>query len=98
MAIVSASFEDYGLTPLEAASFGRPSVVLRMGGFLDTVEDGKSGLFFDSPTVKDVAQAMDGASNRLWSEADLRASADAFSARSFTSRFREIIEEEVALV
>src|SRR5205823_12380194 len=38
--LVAASYEDYGLTPLEAASFGKPSTVLRAGGFLDTVVDG----------------------------------------------------------
>jgi glycosyltransferase involved in cell wall biosynthesis len=57
VALVSASFEDYGLTPLEAACFGRPSVVLRSGGFLDTVVDGLTGVFFDAPIVDDVARA-----------------------------------------
>jgi glycosyltransferase involved in cell wall biosynthesis len=35
-ALVALSHEDFGLTPLEAASFGKPSVVLRWGGFLET--------------------------------------------------------------
>ena len=40
IATVAASYEDFGLTPLEAAGFGRPSAVLRWGGFLDTVVEG----------------------------------------------------------
>ena len=45
---VAASHEDFGLTPLEAASFGKPAAVLRWGGFLDTVVEGVSGIFFET--------------------------------------------------
>ena len=45
--IVAASYEDYGLTPLEGLTFGKPGVVLRAGGFLDTVIEGETGVFFD---------------------------------------------------
>ena len=48
-ALVAASYEDYGLTPLEAATFGRPSIALAAGGFLDTVVHEETGLFFDRP-------------------------------------------------
>src|SRR5437763_11530000 len=30
--LVTASYEDFGLTPLEAASFGVPTAALRFGG------------------------------------------------------------------
>src|ERR1019366_3054845 len=68
LALVSASFEDYGLTPLEAACFGRPSVVLRAGGFLDTVVEGETGIFFDTTVIDDVARAMDRATKHSWDE------------------------------
>ena len=95
-ALVSASFEDYGLTPLEAASFGRPSVVLRLGGFLDTVVEGQTGIFFDALTVADIAMAIQEASERTWNENELRAHAATFSAASFRRRIREVITEEAA--
>ena len=96
LALVSASFEDYGLTPLEAASFGRPSVVLRSGGFLDTVVDGLTGTFFDEPVVDHVAQAMKIAAEQTWDEDELRAHAEKFSKNSFKRRIRQVIAEEVA--
>ena len=49
-ALVAASHEDFGLTPLEAASFGKPTAALRWGGFLDTIDEGRNGIFFDEPT------------------------------------------------
>jgi glycosyltransferase involved in cell wall biosynthesis len=57
-AIVSASYEDYGLTPLEAASFGKPSVALRWGGFLDNIVEGRTGVFIEEPTADAVRSAL----------------------------------------
>ena len=45
--LVAASREDFGLTPVEAASFGKPVAALRWGGFLDSVVEGITGVFFD---------------------------------------------------
>jgi len=97
VALVSASFEDYGLTPLEAACFGRPSVVLRSGGFLDTVVEGRTGLFFDTPLAANAASAMDLLNNSTWDECDIRAHAETFSAASFQWKIRKVIDEEFAL-
>ena len=58
-AVLAASYEDYGLTPIEAAVWGRPSVVLRWGGFLDTVDEGVTGVYFDQPEPAAIADAMD---------------------------------------
>jgi len=97
LALVSAAFEDYGLTPLEAACFGRPSVVLRSGGFLDTVVDGQTGAFFDAPAVEHVARAMKMATKQTWDEGELQAHAEKFSEASFKRRIRQVVAEEVAL-
>lgn len=57
-ALVSASFEDFGLTPLEANAFGTPAVVLRAGGFLDTLEPGVSGSFIEQVSLAAVKNAL----------------------------------------
>jgi glycosyltransferase involved in cell wall biosynthesis len=97
LALVSASYEDYGLTPLEAACFGRPSVVLRSGGFLDTVVEGRTGTFFDTLAVDQVAQAMKMTAKQTWDEGELQAHAEKFSEASFKRRIRQVVAEEVAL-
>ncbi len=56
--LVAASHEDFGLTPLEGATFGKPSAVLRWGGFLDTVVEGTTGVFFDRPQPAEIAAAV----------------------------------------
>ena len=53
--LVTASVEDFGLTPLEAAAWGKPSAVLGTGGFLDTVRNGETGRYFSDPDPEQIA-------------------------------------------
>lgn len=93
-ALVAASYEDYGLSPLEAAAFGRPSVVMRAGGYLDTVVDGRTGLFFERPVADDIAPALEVAAAASWSTDVMRTHAAAFSAERFQARLNEVVTEE----
>lgn len=97
-ALVAASYEDYGLSPLEAAAFGKPSVVMRAGGYLDTVIDGHTGVFFGRPVADEIASAMEFAGALDWHQPLLRAHAATFSAARFQNRLREIVAEEQALL
>jgi glycosyltransferase involved in cell wall biosynthesis len=57
-AVVAAAKEDFGLTPIEGFAFGRPAVALRAGGYLDTVVDGVTGIFFNEPTPSSLGAAL----------------------------------------
>ena len=81
--LVAASREDYGLTPIEAASFGKPSVVLRWGGFLDTVTEDETGVFFDHPSSGDIAKAVVKARSMSWNADQIRHAAERFSEERF---------------
>lgn len=94
--VVSASHEDFGLTPLEAASFGRPTAVLRYGGFLDTVVEGETGVFFDEPEAGDIAKAIDEMTARTWDVALITGRAELFAGPIFTRRLHEVIARAVA--
>ncbi|SOC57800.1 hypothetical protein [Ornithinimicrobium cerasi] len=50
------------LTPLKANAHGLPVVALRVGGYLDPFEEGRSGLFFDRVSVEAIRQARRGGS------------------------------------
>ena len=87
--LVSASYEDFGLTPLEAAAFGRPSAVLRFGGYLDTVRPGVTGIFFDRPYPSNIMTAVKALDRWEWDPAAIKAHANDFSEEAFVSRLRE---------
>jgi len=45
--ITTAMDEDFGLTPVEAMASGKPTVAVREGGYLETIEEGVTGLLVD---------------------------------------------------
>lgn len=91
-ALIAASYEDYGLSPLEAGAFGVPAVVLRDGGYLDTVCDGVNGVFFDAPESDQVASAIEDALGRPWDDTAITAHLDRFSPGRFVSTLRTAVE------
>jgi glycosyltransferase involved in cell wall biosynthesis len=91
--LVAASYEDFGLTPVEAAAFGAPTAALRWGGFLDTIIDGHTGCFFDEPTPERIAAAVDQLEQGAWSSATLTGHAEQFRPERFASRIAEVIDE-----
>lgn len=96
--VVGAAYEDFGLTPLEAAAFGKPVAVLHAGGYLDTVVDGVTGVFFDEPQPAAVAAAVRDMLGRRWSRPDLVTHAARFAEDRFIERIRAIVAEEALLV
>ncbi|RZS87416.1 glycosyltransferase involved in cell wall biosynthesis [Motilibacter rhizosphaerae] len=93
-ALVSVSFEDFGLTPLEANAFGTPAVLLRAGGFLDTLAEGVSGVFVDAPEVGAVRSAVRSLPDL---DADrIRLHAATYSEAAFRARLHEVVEDVAA--
>lgn len=50
--------EDFGITSIEAQSFGVPVIAYKKGGSLDTVIDGKTGVFFIDQTEESLNNAI----------------------------------------
>ena len=73
-AVIAVAHEDFGLTPLEGNAFGRPALVLRAGGFLDTLVEGVTGHYIEALTPRrggrhgpDVAGDQGSTAGRSWS-------------------------------
>lgn len=90
-AVVAAAYEDFGLTPVEANSFGIPVAALRWGGYLDTVVEGRNGVLFDRPEPDAIVSALDRLDAATWEPERLREHARAFSEERFVSRLRELL-------
>jgi len=56
--IAAAEDEDFGITPVEAMAAGRPVIAYRGGGYLETVVEGKTGVFFKEPTVEGLVRGI----------------------------------------
>ncbi len=88
--LMAASREDFGLTPVEAAGFGKPAATLRWGGFLDTVVPDVTGVFFDSPEPRAIATAIERLATHQWDANTIRFHAASFSEERFIERIRAI--------
>jgi len=86
--LVAASHEDFGLTPVEAAGFGKPTAALRFGGFLETIEEGRTGVFFEEPTAQAIAAGVRELLAASWSAEAAVNSAARFSEPQFVERLR----------
>ncbi len=89
---LALSHEDFGITPLEAAMCGRPTVARRSGGYLDTIT-AETGVLIDEAHIDaaTIRDALDDALRRGWDEGTLRQHADLFSADAHLARLRQII-------
>lgn len=96
VAFVSVSHEDLGLAAIEAMAFGRPVAVVRSGGFLETVVEGETGIFFDRAEPDAVARAVDQLLSTRWDPQGIAAHAARFDEASFARQLRSIAEELMA--
>lgn len=92
-ALIFPAEEDFGMTPVEAMAAGVPVIALERGGALETVVEGKTGVFFREPTVESLIEAVarfERASNEF-DAAALRQHARQFSPESFRMKMRELL-------
>ncbi len=88
--------EDAGIVPVEAQAAGVPVVALRKGGALETVVDGKTGIFFDDPTAAGLAHAVAKLEAAGLSRDACRAHARAFDRSAFVERITATVVEAIA--
>lgn len=95
-ALVAPSFEDFGLTVVEAAAWGKPSIALRAGGYLDTVAEGVTGRFFDAADAKSIAAAIAASRFDVWDVTRIKEHAREFSEEAFARKLQKLVDETLA--
>lgn len=91
-AFIFPSEEDFGITPLEAMASGRPVIAYRGGGALETVIEGKTGLFFNKQTPQAVINIIKTLDSNKFNPAAIRAHAEKFDKEIFKDKIRNYIE------
>lgn len=86
--------DDFGITPVEAMSFGKPVIAYGQGGALESISEPETGLFFNEPTVEALLVAMV-KFNELessFSASQIKAQAEKFSADRFKQKISTLID------
>lgn len=93
-ALIFPGEEDFGLTPIEAMSYGKSVIAYNKGGVTETVLDNQTGVFFNNATADSLNKAIDYFENNFdnFSPQKCRNRANKFSEQIFTKNFKSYIE------
>jgi glycosyltransferase involved in cell wall biosynthesis len=88
-----AQDEDFGITPVEAMAAGRPVLAFRGGGYLETVIENKTGMFFNQLTVEGLVEAIKKFKPERYKKEDCQQQARKFSKERFKKEIKELVKK-----
>ncbi|MCX5803916.1 MAG: glycosyltransferase [Proteobacteria bacterium] len=94
---VFAAEEDFGIAPVEAQACGIPVIAFGRGGVLETVIDGKTGLFFYEQTEEAIIDAIEKVEKETFDTEYIKRHAKQFSKDMFIEGFKEILDKYTGL-
>jgi glycosyltransferase involved in cell wall biosynthesis len=92
-ALIAPANEDFGLTPIEAASFGKPSLTLRYGGYLDSTVEGVTGYYFDNLEAESILSSINMLETQPLEPASILRHASSFAEERFIQVLRQKVGE-----
>ncbi|HMS22659.1 MAG TPA: glycosyltransferase [Candidatus Levybacteria bacterium] len=92
-ALIFPGVEDFGLVMVEAQSFGRPAIAFREGGALEIIQEGKTGEFFDKPTVSSLVNTLKLFDKRIYNSKDCIMNATRFKKDTFMNQIHMSIQK-----
>jgi glycosyltransferase involved in cell wall biosynthesis len=95
-ALIFPGEEDFGMVPVEAMASGRPVVAFGRGGATETVEAGKSGVFFAEQTTGAISSAVRSLADIEIDPMKIAAHASQFGHAPFFQKMRTHIELQLA--
>ncbi len=94
-ALLFPGIEDLGLTVIEAQYYGSPVIAYRGGGALETIKEGKTGIFFDKQTKESLIAAIKKFETMHFPPQKCREQADVFGYDSFKENFYRLVNQHI---
>jgi len=96
-ALIYPQEEDFGITAVESQAAGTPVIAYKKGGVLDTVIEGKTGVFFERQTASSLIKAIKEFDNlrQEYNPTDCVKNARNFSKEKFKNNFKRLVEKYV---
>lgn len=91
---VFAAEEDFGIVPVEAQACGTPIIAFGKGGALETVAEGKTGVFFKEQTAQSLKDAILNFETLKFNPKEIREHALQFSKERFEREIKAFVEQK----
>lgn len=95
LAFLNPQLEDFGITAVEAMASGRPVIAYKAGGAMETVVDGKTGIFFDEQTWEDLADKILRFNPADFNPNEIREHSLQFDTEIFKRKIKEFIIKKI---
>ncbi|MEK7517405.1 MAG: glycosyltransferase [Patescibacteria group bacterium] len=89
--LVFPGLEDFGLTIIEAQSFGKPVIAFKGGGALETIIEGATGEFFYPQTERALVEKIKEFKNAKYDPLECMKNVERFSFERFKREFMDVI-------
>ena len=94
-AFLFPGLEDFGLTIIEAAYFGKPVIAFRGGGAAETIIECKTGYFFNKQTAESLRETLKKIETYTFDPKDCREQAGKFSLKKFETNFLRLVNSVI---
>lgn len=94
--LLTSEDEDFGIVSVEAMAAGKPVIAYASGGVLETVVDGKTGMFVTELSAKAFAEAISDFNQSNFNPTVLKRHAQKFSKDRFMRKMKALVAETLS--
>jgi glycosyltransferase involved in cell wall biosynthesis len=87
--------EDFGMTVVEAMSYGTPVLAYNGGGYKETVISGENGILIDGTDIESVRVGIERMEKTKWDKKRIKKWASRFGRGRFEKEIRKVVENIV---
>ena len=91
--IATARDEDFGITPVEAMGAGKPVLAIREGGFMETIIENETGIFYEEHEPKSLLEGLVKLMEKTWDPQKIREHAEKFDTKVFQEKIKKFVEK-----